>query len=406
VSSATSLPGKWRSIAVLLLCQVGAMTVWFSSASVVALIKQTQAMTPLQEAMLTSAVQVGFVAGTLVSALLSLADRFDPRRLFMVSALIAAAATGVLSQLNPVDPIVLLLRFITGACMAGVYPVGMRLAATWAKGDLGLLVGFLVGALTLGSASPHAFSAWIQTDWRTVYAVASACAALAGLGILACRLGPNITRSAGIDLGKAMQVWRNPAIRLANLGYLGHMWELYAMWAWLAAFLTASFTAIGMADAKHNASLLTFAAVAAGAVGAWLGGVLADRYGRTALTTGAMAMSAACALTMGWLFASPPWLLAVVALVWGVTVIADSAQFSASVAELSEPSAVGTLLTAQTCMGFLLTLASIHLVPELVRWSGWKLAFGVLAVGPILGCVAMLRLRGRPESLRIAGGKR
>lgn len=406
MSSATSLPGKWRSIAVLLLCQVGAMTVWFSSASVVALIKQTQAMTPLQEAMLTSAVQVGFVAGTLVSALLSLADRFDPRRLFMVSALIAAAATGVLSQLNPVDPIVLLLRFITGACMAGVYPVGMRLAATWAKGDLGLLVGFLVGALTLGSASPHAFSAWIKTDWRTVYAVASACAALAGLGILACRLGPNITRSAGIDLSKAMQVWRNPAIRLANLGYLGHMWELYAMWAWLAAFLTASFTAIGMADAKHNASLLTFSAVAAGAVGAWLGGVLADRYGRTALTTGAMAMSAACALTMGWLFASPPWLLTVVALVWGVTVIADSAQFSASVAELSEPSAVGTLLTAQTCMGFLLTLASIHLVPELVRWSGWKLAFGVLAVGPILGCVAMLRLRGRPESLRIAGGKR
>ncbi|MBC7728946.1 MAG: MFS transporter [Microbacteriaceae bacterium] len=400
------MDGKWRSIVVLLLCQVGAMTVWFSSASVVALIKQTQTLAPLQEALLASAVQIGFVTGTLVSALLSLADRYDPRRLFMTSALAASLATGTLAFLDPAEPLVLLLRFVTGACLAGVYPVGMRLAASWANRDLGLLVGFLVGALTLGSASPHAFSAWIHTDWRTVYGVASACAAAAGVGILGCRVGPNIARSTGIDFSKAMQLWRNPAIRLANLGYLGHMWELYAMWAWLAVFLTASFTAIGMPDAKHNASLLTFAAIAAGAIGAWLGGVLADRCGRTALTIGAMACSAGCALVMGWLFGAAPWLLAVVAVVWGITVIADSAQFSASVAELSEPSTVGTLLTAQTCGGFLLTMVSIHLVPELVKAGGWQLAFGVLAIGPLLGCVAMWRLRKRPESLRIAGGKR
>ncbi|MBT9503503.1 MAG: MFS transporter [Burkholderiaceae bacterium] len=400
------MPGKRGAMAVLLLCQVGTMTVWFSSASVVALVKQSQALTPLQAALLTSSVQIGFVLGTLTSALLQLADRLDPKRLFMTCALTAAAATAALALLEPVSPLVFGLRLLTGACMAGVYPVGMRLAATWARGDLGLLVGFLVGALTLGSASPHALAAWVQADWRVVYGVAAACAALSALGIRWFTVGPNHARAASVHFGQMLEAWKRPALRLANLGYLGHMWELYAMWAWLAVFLTASFEAVGMADAKHFAALLTFAAIAAGAPGAWLGGLLADRYGRTALTTGAMAVSAGCALVMGWLFAAPPWLVALVALVWGVSVIADSAQFSASIAELSEPQNVGTMLTAQTCAGFLLTLISIHLVPELVAWAGWKLAFGVLALGPLAGCLAMLRLRQRPESLRMAGGKR
>jgi len=401
-----AVPGKRGAMAVLLLCQVGTMTVWFSSASVVALVKQSQALTPLQAALLTSSVQIGFVLGTLTSALLQLADRLDPKRLFMSCALTAAVATAALALLEPVSPLVFALRLLTGACMAGVYPVGMRLAATWAKGDLGLLVGFLVGALTLGSASPHALAAWVQADWRVVYGVAAGCAALSALGINLFTVGPNHARAASVHFGQMLEAWKRPALRLANLGYLGHMWELYAMWAWLAVFLAASFEAVGMADAKHFAALLTFAAIAAGAPGAWLGGVLADRYGRTALTTGAMAVSAGCALLMGWLFAAPPWLVAVVALVWGVSVIADSAQFSASIAELSEPQNVGTMLTAQTCAGFLLTLVSIHLVPELVAWAGWKVAFGVLALGPMAGCVAMLRLRQRPESLRMAGGKR
>jgi MFS family permease len=397
---------KAASLAILLLCEVGAMTVWFSSASVVATVQQTQTVSPQAAALLTSAIQAGFVLGTLLSAIFSLADRYDPRRLFMACALTAAGATALLALLPPTGVAVYSLRLVTGMCMAGVYPVGMRLAATWAQGDLGLLIGLLVGALTFGSASPHLLAASGGLNWRLVYAVAAGCAALAGLAILACGVGPNLRRAAGLDFRKFTQAWRQPAVRLANLGYLGHMWELYAMWAWLAVFLQASFAASGMPDAAHKASLLTFASIAAGALGAWGGGVLADRVGRTAVTTGAMGLSASCALAMGWLLGASPWIVAPVALVWGITVIADSAQFSASIAELSEPTSVGTLLTVQTCAGFLLTLVSIHLVPDVVALAGWPGAFSMLAVGPLLGCLAMMRLRRRPEAQRLAGGRR
>jgi MFS family permease len=402
---ASTKRGKTRSLVILLLCQVGAMSVWFSSSAVVAIVRQVQGISALQATLLTSAVQAGFVAGTITSALLSLADRYDPRRLFMTSALVAGSATACLAFIEPAGLAAIALRFLTGMCMAGVYPVGMRLAATWANRDLGLLIGLLVGALTFGSASPHLLAALGGSSWRAIYAIAALCALLAGIAILLCDVGPNMARATRIQWSALAGAWRNPALRLANLGYLGHMWELYAMWAWLAVFLQTSFAAAGISHARQAAEWLTFAAVAAGALGAWLGGVLADRVGRTTVTIGAMAVSGACAAVMGWLLGAPVWLVACVALVWGVSVIADSAQFSASIAELAEPASIGTLLTAQTCAGFLLTLVSIHLVPDVVAFAGWPGAFSMLAAGPFLGCIAMARLRRHPDARRLAGGK-
>lgn len=397
--------GRLASLAIVLLAQVAAMGVWFSSTTAVALIKRTQAIASGDEAMLTGAVQLGFVIGTVVSATLALPDRYDLRKIFAASALMAAITTGALAVLPPTGPLVIALRLLTGVCMAGVYPVGIRLVATWAKADLGLLIGLLVAALTLGSASPHLIGGWQDLDWRWVYLVAAMLAVISGVAIVFANIGPNIKRASRVDFSKVTQAWRDPAVRLANLGYLGHMWELYAMWAWLGLFLQYTLHLHGVADFHEKAEVLTFAVIAFGAVGAWAG-LLADRIGRTLVTIGAMAISATCAALIGWLPGAPLAIVVGVAFVWGFSVIADSAQFSAAVAELADPTSVGTLLTAQTCAGFLLTLASIRLVPVVVSHLGWAGGMGMLAIGPVLGCVAMWRLRQHPASRRMAGGKR
>ncbi len=398
--------GKLASLAIVLLAQVAAMGVWFSSTTAVALIKRTQPITSGDEAMLTGAVQLGFVIGTIVSASLALPDRYDLRRIFAASALIAALTTGALAVLPPTGPVAIFLRLLTGMCMAGVYPVGIRLVTTWANADLGLLIGLLVAALTLGSASPHLVGGLPDLDWRWVYLAAATLAVASGVAIGFASIGPNIRRASRVDFSKLAQAWRNPAVRLANLGYLGHMWELYAMWAWLGLFLQYTLGQHGVTDFREKAEMLTFAVIAFGALGACAGGWLADRVGRTLVTIGAMAISGTCAAVIGWLPAAPVAVVVVVAFVWGFSVIADSAQFSAAVAELADPTSVGTLLTAQTCAGFLLTLVSIRLVPVIESHLGWPGGMGMLAIGPALGCLAMWRLRRHPESLRMAGGKR
>lgn len=405
--------GSRRTLFLVAAASLLCMSPWFSGTVVLPQLERLWQAGIGLSAWLTMAVQLGFVAGGLVSALFNLPDRFSAPRVFVVSSVGAAAVNAIFAAVAAEQPYTALaMRFLTGAFLAGVYPPGMKILAGWFRDGRGTALGVLVGALTVGKALPHGVFAVTDLPWRDVV-LSGSVFALAGAALVAfgVKEGPYAAPQPPVDFGQIGEVFRNRASRLANFGYFGHMWELYSMWGWVALLLAAS-----AGTPTHEVAWWAFAAIAAGGAGCVWAGRAADapfaspseaqdkgaaatlevRVARRArVTIVAMALSGACCLLAA-LFFQNFWLLVVVCLVWGAAVVADSAQFSTIVSEVSDRRYVGTALTVQTAVGFLLTVVSLRVIGAIGTTYGWDWAAASMAIGPALGIVAMWRLTRGP----------
>ena len=398
---------RWQALAIVSIAIVLSLTTWFSATAITPELKREWHLSPVSLSWLTIGVQIGFVCGALAASLVNLPDMVRLNRLMALSALLAAAANAtLLTAPGPVSAVA--TRVVTGFALAGVYPPALKLVSTWFNRDRGVALGTVVGALTIGSSMPHLFrSLSAAVDWRFVVKMSTLATSLGGvLFWLFAREGPYPFGLARFDPRQAGAVFRDRNLLLVNVGYFGHMWELYAMWAWLLVYVNEALRTQHVWSVGR-ASFLTFVAIGTGSFGCLLGGILSDRIGRTATTAGMMITSGACAVAMGFAFDGPSWLFITILVIWGVSVIGDSAQFSAMITELADQRFVGTALSVQLGLGFALTVVAIWLAPRVAAFLGsWRWTFLTLVPGPSIGAFAVLLLRRSPGAARLANGRR
>ncbi|MGM0924078.1 MAG: MFS transporter [Bacillota bacterium] len=387
---------RWMALFWIALAELFALSLWFSASAVLPQLERQWGMSATEGSWMTTSVQIGFIVGAICSAFLGLADRYNPRKIFAISCIFGAVINSLFT-LSPGMVVGLSLRFLTGMTMAGVYPTAVKLLSTWFQDRRGFGIGILIAALTLGSSLPHLFNLFIpNVSWKILMLVSSLLALVAA-GIMQWVL-PDAPASkeeaATVSMNSLKYILKDRPVMLANYGYFGHMWELYAMWTWLPYFLTASFKVSLEGTALQEAStLFAFLTIGiSGAIGSIIGGLYADKIGKARLSMMAMIVSAVSSICIGLTFGLSIWITVIVAIIWGISVVADSAQFSAMVADFAKSECVGTALTFQMAIGFLITVFSIYLIPIFEDIVGWKWAFSILAIGPVLGVLAMISL--------------
>lgn len=389
---------KLTALTLLCTAVVFGLAPWFATSAALSDMVREGMISPTRQALLSSMVQAGFVVGALGTAITGLPDRFDPRRVMAIAAFLNAAFTAGLLIAPLGGDAAITLRLLSGACFAGVYPVGMKMAVGWGLKDRGLLVGVVVGALTFGSSVPH-LAAWLGgAEWRLVISAAALASAFTGVMALFCGLGPHHARAPQFSGRSIGLMWTDRRLRAATGGYLGHMWELYVMWGWIGAASAAGYAMrMDQAAAVEFAAFTAFAAIAIGAVTCVIGGVMADRIGKAEVAGGAMVISGIMAIAVALAHGGPVWISFILILIWGAFVVPDSPQFSALIADAAPPEVAGSLMAVQTALGFGLTIINVQAAPLLAGAIGWPWTLGVLALGPVFGVWALRPLFGRSK---------
>ena len=395
--------------AILLIISVSllfSVTVWFSANAIVAQLINLWSLNETDIAILSMILILGFVFGGIVSAVFNLPDIFKTKNFYSLYASLSAL-TNFLAIFSPNFFSFLLFRFLTGIFLAGVYPTAMKLMASWFQKHRGLAVGVLLGALTAGSGLPYIFNIIGSPEWRILLSVSSVLALIGSLIIfIFIHEGPYISHGAKMKLSNLKHIWSKKSIRLANIAYFGHMWELYAFWVWIPIFLKEVFyNTYPSGDATFFFSLGTFLIFISGALGNAFGGILADRIGRTKFNIIMLILSGSSSIIIGFFLDNIPLAL-LTAIIWGTTIVPDSPQYSVMITELTDQDYVGTALTVQTSIGFGISLISIQLLPNFVNLVSWVFAFTFLSFGPLIGIISLIMLRKEPDSIKLGQGKK